>query len=410
MKIIILSQWYPPENETRIHLLAKSLVSKGHHVVAITGFPNYPSGRIFPGYKLRWRQREILDGVKVLRVPLFPSHDNSIINRFFNYLTFALSASTIGAISCGDADAMWVYHPPLSIALPALIISKLRHIPFIYEVQDLWPETLKATGILRSKLMLNWIDRVATFIYRRAEAITVISKGFRKNLISKGLPGNKIHVIPNWADESIYRPVPREADLADEHGLKNRFNVVYGGNIGSAQILRNVICAAELLYDIPEIQIVIIGDGVERSMLEKEARDRKLSNVRFIPPQPAQRMPSFFSIADALLVHLRNEPLFAITIPGKTTAYMACGKPIICCVAGDAAEMILQAGAGLIVPPEDPEALANSIRKLYRMSREEREAFGRAGREAFQKYYSREVLFERYLELIKAVMLKRKRA
>jgi len=408
VRILVLAQWYVPEPDIRIHPLAKMLVERGHKVTAITGFPNYPSGRLYPGYRIRWRQWEELDGVRILRLPLYPNHDRSPIKRTLNYLSFAASASLLGPALCGPADVMWVYHPPLTVGIPAWWIGLLRRVPFVYEVQDMWPETLSATGMVPSGHASTLLSHLAAFVYQRASAISVISPGFKRNLVAKGVAADKIHVIANWADEETYRPVPRDEALAMEYGLAGRFNIVYGGNMGAAQALENVLAAAALLRDIPELQFVLIGDGVDERSLRQEAGSRGLDNVRFVGRQPADRMPHFFALADALLVHLRRDPLFEITIPGKTTAYLACGRPILCTVPGDAAEMVRQAGAGLVCAPEDPDALARAARQLFEMAPGEREAMGQSGRRAFLAAYTRQALIGRYESLFGAVSQQRR--
>jgi glycosyltransferase involved in cell wall biosynthesis len=298
---------------------------------------------------------------------------------------------------------MWVYHPPLTVALPAMWISLARGIPYIYEVQDMWPETLAATGMLPSRPAAALLGALARVAYRRAAAVTVISPGFKRNLVSKEVPADKVHVIPNWADEDLYRPVPRDAALAAEHGLDCRFNVIFGGNLGAAQALDSVLQAAGQLRDLPDVQFVFIGDGLDEARLRQAAAERGLANVRFLGRQPAEAMPRFFAWAGALLVHLRRDPLFEITIPSKTLAYLACGRPIVCAVAGDAADVVRQAGAGLICPPEDPAALAAAVRALHALPPAQREALGQAGRAAFLAHYTRAGLMERYNTLFETV-------
>jgi len=400
---LLLSQWYIPEPDIKVHLLGKGLVARGHQVTSITGFPNYPQGRIYPGFHQRLWQWEHRDGVRVLRLPLYPDHSHSAVRRILNYVSFAASASLMGPVLCGAADVMWVYHPPLTVGIPAWWISLLRHIPFVYEIQDMWPETVVASGMMSSELVAKWLGGLAQFVYRRAAAITVISPGFKRNLVAKGVPPEKIHVIPNWADEDIYKPVPPDPGLAVQHGLSGRFNIIYAGNMGTAQALSNVIEAADLLRDLPQIQFVFIGDGVEEPALRRRAHERGLENVRFLGRQPAAEMPRFYALADALLVHLKRDPLFEITIPSKTLAYLACGRPILAAVSGDAADVVRDAGAGVVCYPEDPEALAAAVRKLYKMSPSEREAMGQAGRAAYLANYTRQVLLNRYEELLTEV-------
>ncbi len=408
MRLLTLSQWYDPEPNFKGLALASALQAKGHTVTALTGFPNYPAGKIYPGYRLRWRQWEIMDGVRALRVPLYPDHSHSGIKRIINYASFALSALTIGAALCGSADVMWVYHPPLTVGIPAWWIGLWRRIPFVYEVQDLWPETLAATGMFRSPTAAKIVNILARFIYARAAAITVISPGFKRNLIAKGVPAKKIHVIPNWADETLYRPVPRDEKLALESGLADRFNIMFAGNMGAAQALNRVLDAAALLADLPRIQFVMLGDGIESAKLEQATQERGLTNVRWLGRQPAERMPYWFALADVMLVHLKRDPLFEITIPSKTMAYLACGRPILGAVAGDTADLVLAAGAGICCAPEDPAALAQAARALYAMSCEQRAAMGVAGRRYFLAEHTRAVLIDRYEALLSAVIASRR--
>lgn len=404
MKVLALSQWYDPEPAPRVHGLCKELVTRGHEVTAITSVPNYPLGRTYPGYRMRWRQWEVRDGVRILRLPLYPDHSRSAVKRASNYLSFAASASLLGAALCGKADILWVYHPPLTSGIAAMWISAVRRgIPFVYEIQDMWPETLMATGMLPSKRIASAVGGLARCVYRRARALTVISPGFKRNLMDKGVPEEKIHVIPNWADEDVYGPRPYDEALAEAYGLSGRFNVVYGGNFGTAQAMSNVLAAARLLSEIEELQFVLIGDGVEEHALREEVARDRLRNVVFIPRQPAERMPSFFALADILLVHLRKDSLFAITVPGKTISYLASARPILCVVQGDAANIVCDARAGVSCEPENPLALAQAVRYLYELPEERRQAMGQAGRKTFLEGYTREGLVARYENLFQSI-------
>jgi len=356
---------------------------------------------------LRWRQWEQRDGVRVLRLPLYPDHSHFRARRAANYVSFATSASLLGPILCGPADVMWVYHPPLTVGIPAWWIGRLRRVPFVYEVQDLWPEGVIASGMMSEGLavrLLRWLER---FVYNRAAAITVISPGFKRNLMAKGVPDEKVHVIPNWADDEIYRPVPRDRELGERYGLSGHFNVVFAGNMGPAQALHVVLQAAVGLQDMPEIRFVLVGDGIELPQLRRKAEQLGLGNVRFIEWQPATAMPRFFAWADALLVQLRQG--YQATIPSKTLAYLACGRPILCAVPGDGAEVVRQAGAGVICPPEDPQALAEAVCTLHAMSPAEREALGQAGRQAFLANYTRGVLVDRYEALFEEIAARNRR-
>ena len=349
-----------------------------------------------------------MDGVRVFRVPLYPSHDLSAVQRSMNYLSFAASATLLGPALAGPADVMWVYHPPLTVGIPACWMSLLRRVPFVFGIQDMWPETLSATGMVSSNQLIKLMGRLTRFIYTRAAAITVVSPGFKRNLVGKGVPADKIHIIPNWADEDVYHPLLPDPNLAQEYGLAGRFNIMCGGNLGAAQGMGNVVKAAQMLDDLPAVQFVLIGDGVEETQLREELGRRQLRNVRFLGRQPVRDMPRFFALANALLIHLTRDPLFEITIPGKTMAYLACGKPIICSAAGDVAQVVREAGAGLVCAPEDPRALARTVRELYNMGPRDRESMGQRGRTTFLTHYTREVLVDRYESLFHQIVAQHK--
>ncbi len=394
MRIVILTQWYPPEPVMLLQELAQSLQARGHEVTVLTGFPNYPSGQLYPGYSLRLRQQETLAGVPVVRVPLYPEHSKSGARRALNYLSFALSAALVGLWNAPRPDVMFVYHPPLTVGLPAYVLSRLWRVPFVYQIQDMWPETLSATGMLDNERLLGWIGRFAKWVYATAAAILVISPGFFRNLVDKGVPPEKIRIISNWVDpEAYYRAAP-EPQLAQGLGLAGRFNVMFAGNMGEAQGLETVIEAARLLEDDPQVQFVMVGDGIALPGLQQLAQERHVTNVRFLGRYPAQEMPRLYALADALLVHLRNNSLFRITIPHKTLAYLGSGKPILAAVAGDVADLVVSIGAGIACVPENPSALAASVRFLQTLSDSDRQAMGERGVLAARSRYSREVLVD----------------
>lgn len=376
--------------------LAQSLQERGHDVTVLTGFPNYPSGQLYPGYRIGLPQRERLAGVPVVRVPLYPEHSRSGSKRALNYLSFALSAAVFGLWNAPKPDVMFVYHPPLTVGLPAYILSRLWRRPFVYQIQDMWPETLAATGMFNNPRLLTWIGRLAQWIYAKAQAILVISPGFRQNLVGKGVSPAKIHVISNWVDPNTYYQAQPDPVLAQELGLAGRFNVMFAGNMGEAQGLETVIEAARLLQadgqgrppqDSP--QFVMVGDGVALPRLRELATQHHLNNVRFLGRFPAQEMPRLYALADALLVHLKDDPLFRITIPHKTLAYLGSGKPILAAVAGDVADLVESIGAGVTCPPQDPSALAAAVGALQALPTAKRQAMGDRGAMAAQTRFSR---------------------
>ncbi|MGH9603531.1 MAG: glycosyltransferase family 4 protein, partial [Terriglobales bacterium] len=359
LRILLLSQFYSPEPLYKMPSLAQELARRGHTVTVLTGFPNYPTGKLYPGYRVSMLASEEQEGVRVLRVPLYPDHSRSTVLRSANYLSFAASATLLGPVFAPSTDLIWTC-PPMTVGIPAWWLGLLAHVPFVYEVQDMWPETVAATAMLSNGLALGVLASLARFVYRRAAAVTVVSPGFRENLIAKGVPPHKVHLIPNWADDDLYHPLSPDLKLAEEFGLNGRFNVMFAGNLGAAQGLEHVLAAAARLRDLPEIQFVIVGSGLAEPALRAQAEAEGLASVRFLGQHPATRMVHFLALADVLLVHLRRDPLFDITIPSKTLAYLACGRPILSATSGDAADVVREAGAGLVCPPEDAEALAQA--------------------------------------------------
>ena len=403
MRILILSQFYEPEPIPKPHELAVALVARGHRVRVITGFPNYPHGTLYPRYKLRPWKWESRDGVSIIRIPLVPDHSRSSVRRVLNYGSFMASAGLLGPMTTASADVMYVWHPPLTVGVAAWIIGMARRIPFVYGVHDLWPEAIAATGMVKSERVLRLLGRLERFVYRRASTIAVVSPGFKRNLESKGVPPEKVHVLPDWADESIYRPVPPSDSLAEETGMARRFNVLFGGNMGLAQALHSVVDAAQILSQVPDIQFVFAGDGVDRVRLENMVNERGIGNVRFLGRQPPEQMPHLYALSDVLLAHFKRDPLFEISIPGKVFAYMACQRPVLMASEGDAAEIVRSAGAGMTCPAEDPEALAGSVLSLYHMDPQSRARMGESGRRAFLQQYSRDILVRRHEELLHQV-------
>ena len=249
MRVVFLTQWFDPEpGAVRGLPLARWLAARGHDVQVLTGVPNYPGGRVYPGYRMRLWQREVMDGVPVLRVPLYPSHDPSARGRVANYTSFALSAATLGAALVGRGDVAYVYHPPATVGLPAIVLKALRGIPFVYHIADMWPESVVDSGMLGNGALRRGVERLLSrwchAVYRHSSTITVLSPGFKQLLVDRGVPADKIRVIYNWTDEAMFFPHGRDETLARELGLDGHFNIVYAGNLGPFQGLSTVVRAA----------------------------------------------------------------------------------------------------------------------------------------------------------------------
>jgi len=257
--------------------------------------------------------------------------------------------------------------------------------------------------MVKSPRALAWVGRFARGVYARARALIVISPGFRQNLLEKGVAPEKIHVISNWVDQAVYRPEERDPGLSDALKLTGRFNVMFAGNMGEAQGLETVLEAAALLRDLDDVQFVLVGGGIAVPRLQEIVRERELTNVRFLGRFPIQQMPGLYALADALLIHLKDDPLFRITIPHKTFAYMASGKPVLAAMAGDAADIVSGAEAGLTCPPENAGALADTVRRLRGLSDAERRRMAQNGLDTIRDAYSRDLLAGQIEGLLKAI-------
>lgn len=392
VRITFLTQWFDPEPaQFRGLPLARELVRRGHEVQVITGFPNYPTGEIYPGYQLRPWMRESMGGVDVLRVALYPSHDQKALSRIANYASFALSSAILGPLLTNATDVLYVYHPPPTVGTAAATFRWYRNVPVVYHIADMWPESVLESGMLGDgigkPIVGSILARYCDWVYTQCDEITVLSPGFKRLLVERGVAEEKVHVVYNWADDAVFFPRDRDQSAAAKLGLADRFNVVYAGNVGDFQGLDTIINVAATLGDIPRIQIVIAGTGVAEQRLKELANRLGLTNVLFLGHRSIDEMPAINALADVLLVHLRDLPFFRATVPGKTQVSLASGRPILMGAAGDAADIVRRAHAGITVQPENPRELAEAIRRLYHLPTSEREAMGRRGRE----YYLREM-------------------
>lgn len=401
MNILILSQWYSPEPIPKPVELAQELRNQGHTVYVITGLPNYPEGVLYNGYRLALRQKETIDGIPVTRTFEFPYHGKRAIGRFANYLSFMASAP-LGLWRLPPIDVMYVWHPPLTIGVAAMIISRLRRIPFVYDVQDIWPEAALLSGVMRPGFTVKCLFWLEKMVYKWANHLIVVTKGAKENLIRKGVPPAKVTPLPHWVNESVFTkddPGLRHR-IREQYGWKDRFIVLFAGNLGIVQGLDSVIKAAALVKD-RTIHFVFVGDGSDKSRLEALARDLGLNSlVSFIPRQPMENMPGFMMAADILLVHLKDSELSNYVIPTKTMAYLAAGKPIVMAMTGAAADLVAEAKAGFIVPPENPAALAQAVEQARNMPASALDALGANGRNFLLAKFTRKTVVQQYIDLL----------
>ena len=393
MRVLILSQWYAPEPHAgRVVSLAEGLALKGHEVTVVTGFPNYPQGHLYSGYSLSWRQWEETNGVRLLRLPLYPDQSRSILKRSLNYLSFSASSMALAPALTRDFDVLWAF--TALVGIPAMWIAFWKRVPFVMDIADLWPETLIATGMFREGLVTNALARLGNAVYARADRLTIQNHGFINNLVEKGIPRCKLHVVDNIADSSIYRPLEPDPALGRKFGLEGKFNLMFAGTMGLGQGLGSLIRAAVLLKSERQVQFVFIGAGADLDRTKALAHELGTENVLFLPQQPADRIAEFFAHAGALLVHLRKDPLFECMVPSKTQSSLACGKPILMALNGEGAHLIDEAEAGLTCPPDDPRALAETVLKLVAMPRTERDRLAENALALFRRRFTKQVMVD----------------
>jgi colanic acid biosynthesis glycosyl transferase WcaI len=395
MHVLIVTQYFWPE-DFRINDLAVSLVGKGHRVTVLTGIPNYPAGRFFPGYGVLSRRREIYQGIEILRVPLIPRGRGRGFRLFINYFSFALLACVTGPLLCrGSYDVIFVFEPsPVTVGLPARAMKIVKRAPIIFWVQDLWPESLSATGAVSSQWILRIVERLVRFIYKGCDQILVQSRGFFQPIQRMGVGVERIRYFPNSVEE-FYHPVSLENDAKERGEVPKGFRVMFAGNIGAAQDFEVILSAAGILRSHPEIQWVVIGDGRLGSWVGEQVRERGLMGTfHLLGRRPQESMPRYFALADVLLATLRKDPIFALTIPSKIQSYLACGKPIVAALDGEGARVVVESGAGRSAPSGNANALADAIMEIYRLPEHERAEMGLRGREYHETHFNRERLMD----------------
>ena len=402
MKILLLTQWFDPEPTFKGLAFAKELQRQGHEVEVLTGFPNYPGGKIYAGYKLKLYQREQIEGISILRVALYPNHDSSALKRILNYISFAFMAMLFGIFMTKKADILYAYHPPLTVGIAAIFIKFFRKIPIVYDIQDMWPDTLKATGMLNNQRLLNIIGSVCQLVYKFVDHIVVLCPGFKKILMERTVPESKVSVIYNWCDEeSLTKTQPLKIEY--QQLMRDKFNVVFAGNLGKAQALDKILDVAKELKEVQDIQFVFVGSGTETERLKLRLEHEKIKNVSFIPRMPMSEVGGVLMNASVLLVHLKNDPLFEITVPSKTQAYMAIGKPLLMAVAGDAAEIVKEAKCGRIAISEDAISIKESILDIYHLSNVEQQQLGLNARNFYDEKLSLKSGVQQFVEIFERV-------
>jgi glycosyltransferase involved in cell wall biosynthesis len=395
MRVLIVSQYFWPET-FGINALAGSLKERGVEVTVLTGKPNYPEGSVFKGYSAMGIHKEFYEGMEVLRLPVLPRGQRSSSLLFLNYIAFILAGAICGPLLLRGRsfDVVFVYAPsPLLQALPAIWLAHLKKAPLALWVQDLWPESLSATGAVRNRWVLKLVEWAVRFIYRYTDLILIPSEAFRSPIKELTQGTGDIRYYPNaWIEES-FQAEPDGNLEALSRRIASGFSVVFAGNLGAAQSLETVIGAAELLQKSgSEARFFLIGSGSMTGWLTEQIHYKGLRNVETPGRFPSRFMPRLYAAASALLVSLRDEPIFALTIPSKLQGYLAAGKPVIAALNGEGARVVAEAGAGIACAAGSPDALAEAVQSLQFAGPEARDEMGTNARRHAVSHFSLDAL------------------
>jgi putative colanic acid biosynthesis glycosyltransferase WcaI len=388
MKFLILSQYYPPEigaSQVRLSAFCSQLVSAGHDVEVVTAMPHHPTGRIFPPYRRHFYLHEFRNGVSIRRVWAYPGNRSSI-ERILSYCSFAFTC-LYGLLRAGRPDYLFVDSPPLLLGLAGWIASKWHRVPLVFNVADLWPDSAQALGLIGDGAVLRigyWLER---WIYRHSDYVTAVTEGIREVLTqSKGVPSAKILFLPNGADTVLFCPRPTDETLKRALGLAAKRIVLYAGNHGYAGAVDQILFAADRLRDDASVHFLLLGDGPEKRGLQMMAASLHLPNITFHDPVAIEDLPAFISLCDVAVVTLRKSNITRGARPAKTFAMMAAGKPIVLAGEGEAERLLHKANAGVVVPPEEPRALAAALQEVLK-DRVALQTMGMNGRAFVTEHY-----------------------
>lgn len=402
MRFLILTQYYPPEigaAQTRLAAFAGQLQRAGHEVEVVTALPNYPAGVLSDSDRRTIARQEVIDGIPVRRTWLLTG-TGAGPRRLASYLSFAASGLA-GALAAGRPDLVFVESPPLFLGISGWIAARRARAHFVLNVSDLWPDSVRDLGLLQDGATLRAAERLERWLYARATAVTAVTEGIRTALLTdKGVPAKKVLFLPNGVDLELFRPTDPDPEVRRRHGLPGGPLVLYTGNHGLAQALDTVVTAALLL---PDVNFALVGAGSEKRRIELLAAQRGAANVHFLPPVPPHEIAPLYGLAVAGLATLRRSPLMEGARPAKALAVMSCGKPLVYSGAGEGAELVRDADAGIAASPEDPHALADAIRTLVddpvRAAR-----LGANGRRYVESYFSWAALTDAWLHGLAGVL------
>lgn len=395
LKVLLVSQYFWPEN-FRINELVAELTKRGHEVTVLTGRPNYPEGALYPEYLKNPSAFELYEGAEIVRVPLVP-RGNRKLQLLINYMSFPISACLLGAWKLRGRQfdvVLSIGLSPIFANVPAVIMRWLKAAPHVLWILDLWPDTLKAVGIIQSEKILALVGKVVAWVYRRSDLILAQSKSFEDQIEKYAPSDTRIEYFPAWADE-IFQDMALNQFAPEVPFQPETFTVLFAGNIGEAQDFPAILAAAEQVRQRTDIRWVIVGDGRESAWVAKEAKRRGLEqSVLIVGRHPLARMPEFFAHADALLISLKDEQLFSMTIPGKLQSYFASGLPILAMLNGEGAKIVREAAAGLACDAGDSAALARIVAQLADSDDDVRSQFGRNARAYCATNFNKKILID----------------
>lgn len=406
MRINIICHYYPPEigaPQARLSEMAREWVKQGYEVTVLTGFPNHPTGVIPPEYQGKVFMEEVVNDVRIWRHWLYATPNEGFFKKTFAHLSFMTSLILLSLLRGERPDVLIVSSPNFFSVISAFIISRLRRVPYIFEVRDLWPGIFIELGVLRNRYLIKMIEAVELFLYRKAALVVPVTNGFAENMIRRGIPSHKIKVITNGVDLDRYKPGQGDANLRAKIGLSvDRFVILYIGAHGISHGLPKVLDAAESLQAEKDIHFLFVGEGAIKSNLITLAGRKRLQNVIFLPGQTRDKVVEFYRLADVCLVPLRDVPGLNSFIPSKMFEIMGCGKPIIAPLRGESADILTRSGAALVIPPENPVELVRAI-KVLKSNPEKCRRMGQEGLAFVEKNYDRKILAMRYLTVIEKV-------
>lgn len=410
MNILIVTQYFWPETFI-INDLVLKMKEQHHNVTVFTGKPNYPDGIIYPGYSSSGVQKEIYaDDIEIYRIPLRPRKNGGAKNLVLNYLSFVFSGlkHAFSFSKNKKFDAILVFCPsPITAGIPAILLKWLMKSHLTIWVQDLWPESLQATGFIRNRFVLACVRMMVKGIYFFSDTLLVQSRAFIQ-AVSRLAPDKDVIYYPNSALDCL-ETIKLATGLPESliTLLETNFCIVFAGNIGTAQAVETILEAALHLAEIPDLKLVLVGSGTKSSWIEQKISEKNLTNTILAGRFSTTDMPQIFSRASGLLVTLKKDEIFSYTIPSKIQTYLAAGKPIIASLDGEGARVINEAGAGLTSPAENAAKLANNIKNLYHMSSSERDEFGKSGRLYFLKHFEMESQSRRLIQILETQIKKR---